>query len=62
MRTADELLRRLLDNFNSDGDLFVWTYAEGTALADVDPDLARDLAAWRAPSTPQPTDPAAPAA
>ena len=57
MKTADELLRRLLEEFFA-GDRFQWSYQEGYSLADVNPDLARDLAAWRALRTTQP--PAAP--
>lgn len=57
--SAEELLRRLLGHFDSDGDVFVWGFIESTSIADIDPDLARDLAAWRAASTAQPADRAA---
>ena len=47
MRTAEDLLRRLLeDHFNPSCAEFHWSYIEGTSLAEVDPDLARDLDEW----------------
>ena len=46
--TAEELLSRLLDHFDADGGQFVWGYIESTGVADIDPDLARDLDIWYA--------------
>lgn len=47
MKTAEDLLRRLLElHFYTDGTDLVWSYIEGTGIADVEPELARDLQEW----------------
>lgn len=56
MKTAEELLRRLLGpHFYTNGNNLVWSYLEGTGIADVDPELALDLREWLgAEKNPQP--------